>query len=89
MPMTKYEGQTLTNQAFQMEECWFVNCTLVNCAMFYSGGRAMWENTNFQNCQWKFQEQALATIQVLTLIGLMKPNHMQTQPRPSPTGPVN
>jgi hypothetical protein len=89
MPITRYQNQTLAGQVFQMEDCWFVNCTLVDCKMFYSGGRAMWENTSFQNCEWKFQGEALATIQLLNLIGLLKPNQMQAQPKPSMTGPVN
>src|ERR1700682_1046603 len=28
MPITKYEGRTLTQQTFKLEESWFVNCVL-------------------------------------------------------------
>jgi hypothetical protein len=90
MPISRYQNQTLTGQVFQVEESWFVNCTLVDCKLFYSGGRSIWENTSFQNCEWKFHDKALATIQLLNQIGLLKPNQMmQAQPRPSMTGPVN
>jgi hypothetical protein len=38
MPIAAYEGQTFTNKAFNLEECWFVNCVLKECVIFYSGG---------------------------------------------------
>ncbi len=73
MPMTKYEGRTFTKQVFQLEECWFVNCVLRECALFYGGGRFEFVNTKFENCEWKFDGDSRNTIQLLTLIGLLKP----------------
>ncbi|MGB6690900.1 MAG: hypothetical protein WBE76_23955 [Terracidiphilus sp.] len=89
MPKTKYENQTITNQILQVEDCWFVNCTLKQCVLYYSGGTPEFENARFENCQWKFQGAAQQTIALLSLIGLLpiQPTHLQ--PRPQPTGPLN
>jgi hypothetical protein len=71
MAMTKYENQTLSHKVFQLEECWFVNCTLTECTLFYAGGSYLFETCQFQNCQWKFQGQAQATCTLLTQLGLL------------------
>jgi hypothetical protein len=88
MPITKYEGQTFTKKVFQLEECWFVNCVLRECVIFYSGGAYDFENTHFEECQWKFQNEAQKTFVLLTLIGAL-----QTQQAPAPgpltSGPVH
>jgi hypothetical protein len=72
MPITKYEGKTFENQVFQLEECWFVNCVLRRCAIFYHGGPYELLNTTFDNCQWKFVGAANQTFQLLTQIGVIK-----------------
>lgn len=73
MPITKYEGKTFENQVFKLEECWFVNCVLRRCVIFYSGGPYELLNATFDNCQWKFQGPANQTFQLLTQIGVLKP----------------
>jgi hypothetical protein len=88
MPITKYEGQTFTRQTFKLEECWFVNCVLRECTIFYSGGSYEMENANFQNCQWKFQDEAHRTFVILTQIGLIKAQQIPPQSTLS-TGQVN
>jgi hypothetical protein len=72
MPMTKYEGRTFSKQVFVLEECWFINCVLRECSLVYSGGPFEFENTTFDNCQWKFRGQAKDTMQLLSMIGLLK-----------------
>lgn len=79
MPITKYQNQTFTNQTFQLEECWFVHCVLKECTIFFSGGSFDMETTSFQNCQWKFQNEAQRTCQLLAQIGLLPP--MQSLPQ--------
>jgi hypothetical protein len=90
MPVTKYQNQTIEGQIFRTEECWFVNCTLKNCVLYFSGGGYELENTRFENCQWKFQGAAQQTIALLSTIGLLpiQPTHLQQSKFPS-TGPVN
>jgi len=71
MPITKYETQTFTKKVFVVEECWFINCALIECDLFYSGGTYQYENTTFQNCNWKLTGPAFQTFQLLSLIGLI------------------
>jgi hypothetical protein len=71
MSITKYQNQTLNDQAFQLEECWFVNCVLRNCTIFYSGGSYEMEQTRMENCSWKFQNEAQRTCTLLSQIGLL------------------
>lgn len=78
MSITRYEGRTFTKQVFQLEECWFINCVLRECHLFYSGGSYLWENTTFENCDWKFQGPSAQTVNLLIQIGLLKPG--QTPP---------
>jgi hypothetical protein len=90
MPITKYEGRTFTNQVFQLEECWFMNCVLRECVIFYSGGPYEFSNLTFENCQWKFQGSASQTVQLLNQIGLLRAG--QTPPAQvlaTGGGPVN
>jgi hypothetical protein len=89
MPITKYEGRTFTNQAFQLEECWFINCVLRECVIFYGGGTYEFQNTTFQNCQWKFQDRARNTCQLLVMIGLLQPGQAPPEMIPNIGGPVN
>jgi hypothetical protein len=90
MPTSKYENQTIVGQIFRVEECWFVNCVLKNCVLYYSGGAFELENSRMENCQWKFQGPAQQTIALMTSIGLLpiQPSQIQTSLRPS-SGPVN
>ncbi len=89
MPITKYDGQTFERQVFQLEECWFVNCVLRECVIFYRGGSYELENARFENCQWKFQDGAQRTAVLLTQIGLL-PAQQAPAPRTTlNTGRVN
>ena len=88
MPITKYEGQTFTKKVFQLEECWFVNCVLRECIIFYSGGAYELENATFDNCQWKFQGQAQHTFALLTQIGMIQTQQIPPQSILN-TGPIH
>jgi hypothetical protein len=88
MPINKYEGQTLDRKTFKLEECWFVNCVLRDCTIFYSGGSYEFENTRFENCQWKFQDEAQRTCVLLSQIGLLKAGPLPL-PGPVVSGPVH
>ena len=85
MPINKYEGQTFAGKVFKLEECWFVNCVLRDCTIFYSGGSYEFENTKFEACQWKFQDEAQRTV-LLNQIGLLKAGQV---PVPVASGPVH
>ena len=88
MPITRYENQTLTKATLVLEECWLINCVLRDCVIFYSGGPFDFANATFENCQWKFQGAATATIQLLGLIGLLPKPQTPVQMTP-PSGLLN
>jgi len=45
--MTKYENQALHDEVFVMEGCFFLNCVLKECDIFYFGGDVEWTNLQF------------------------------------------
>ena len=79
MPIAKYEGQTFKKKLFRLEECWFVNCVLYECVIFYSGGSYELENTTFNQCQWKFQGKAASAAQLLAVIGMIPAGQIPPQ----------
>ena len=78
--MTKYEGKTLSKAVFVVEECCFINCTLIDCDLFYAGGDFEMPNVRFENCRWHFQGKALKTIQLQQTIGMLKPIQLPPPP---------
>ena len=70
--MTKYEGQKLTKATLVVEECFFVNCVLTDCDLFYSGEDLEWTNTSFENCRWHWRGPAGRTVNLMRLLGMMK-----------------
>jgi hypothetical protein len=86
--MTKYEGKTLNKAVFVVEECCMINCHLVDCDLFYSGGDFELLNVRFDNCRWHFRGQALKTIQLQQAIGMLKPFQLPPPPMgDSPNAP--
>jgi hypothetical protein len=77
--MTKYENKKFSSMTFVIEDCFFVNCQLSDCDLFYSGGDLEWVNTQFENCHWHFRGPALKTVQLQQMIGMLK-----TEPMPLP-----
>lgn len=88
MPMTKYEGMTLTKKVIVLEETWLVNCVLRECVIFYSGGPFDVVNATFDRCEWKFQGSAQLTFSLMSMIGLI-PKPETTTPIQSLSGSVN
>lgn len=80
MPMTKFEGQKLTKGAFVIEECFFVNCSLVDCDLFYSGGGFDWVNCRFDNCRWHWRGPAEKMFHLMATIGMLKDPQMPPTP---------
>ena len=89
MPIDIYDGVTLKQKAFVIEECIFRNCTLVECSLYYSGGVFEWVNTNFQNCNWGFRGAARDTMQLLATLGIVKAGAPQPISMQSATGKMN
>lgn len=70
--MTKYEGEKLAKATFVVEECFFVNCVLTDCDLFYSGGDLEWANTSFENCRWHWRGPAGRMANLMKMLGMMK-----------------
>ncbi|HET9100379.1 MAG TPA: hypothetical protein VFN62_08305 [Acidobacteriaceae bacterium] len=88
MPITKYEGITLTKKVIVLEETWLVNCVLRECVIFYSGGSFDVVNATFDSCEWKFQGAAQMTFSLMSMIGLI-PAPQMAVPVQAAAGSVN
>jgi hypothetical protein len=70
--MIKHENKEYRDASFVMEDCFFINCVLRECDLFFSGGDVEWVNLKMENCRWHFRGQALRTVQLLVQIGMLK-----------------
>lgn len=73
MSTTRYIGKTLENMSFDVDECFFINCVLKNCDLFYAGGDFAWQDSRFENCRWQFRGPALRMWNLLKTLDLLKP----------------
>ena len=81
--MTKYENQKLEKQALVSEDCYFINCSLEDCDLFFSGGDVEWVNTRFENCRWHWRGPAAKMFQLLNMLGMLKTQATPQQPATS------
>jgi hypothetical protein len=88
MPITKYENQTIIGKILVLEECWFINCVLRECALFYSGGAYALENVTLEDCKWKLRENAAQTYRLLSLAGMLKVPQIPPSMKLSDIGPI-
>lgn len=84
-----YRDKTVTNAEFVLEEVSFINCTVRDCDLFYSGGDFDWQGGRFENCRLHWRGAAKNTVALLQAMGALPipgaiPVHM-AQP---PTGKV-
>jgi len=62
---TKFE-----NKVFILEEVIFINCELVSCDLFYSGGDFEWAGTTLSQCRVHFRGPAANTKVLMVLLGM-------------------
>ena len=64
-------GKTLDSVSVVIDETTFVDCTLVDCILEYSGGPVAFKRTQMRGCRYVFFGQARATVHFLQSVGLM------------------
>ena len=65
------QGKTLESVSIVIDGTMFVDCTMVDCILEYSGGPVTFERTQMRGCRYVFFGQARATVHFLQNVGLM------------------
>jgi hypothetical protein len=65
------QGRTLQSVAVVIDGTTFVDCTMIDCTLEYSGGPVAFERTQMRACRYVFFGQAKATVHFLQGVGLM------------------
>ena len=76
--METYRNQSFRGKSFVLEEVAFVNCTLSDCDLYYSGGDFDWVDTRFEGCRFHWRGPAknmFALAQTLGMIQAQIPPH--------------
>jgi hypothetical protein len=84
-----YRNQTLEGQPIVLDECFFENCAVKDCDLFFSGGDVEWVNSHFQNCRIHWRGAAKNALTVMKLFGLMKEVTPQLDMPKSSSGTVH
>ena len=90
--METYRNQTFQGKTFVLEEAAFVNCKLIDCDLFYSGGDSDWIDCRFESCRFHWRGPAKNTVILLQAMGALQgqPNPPQSSmPMPGPTSKPN
>jgi uncharacterized protein YjbI with pentapeptide repeats len=75
--MQVHRDKTFNNQNFDMEQVSFINCTLKDCDLFYSGGDFDWQQSNFVNCRFHWRGAAKNTAALFQLIGMLRTSELR------------
>ena len=70
--MKIFRDKTLSDQTFVLEETVFIDCTLRNCDLFYSGGDFEFVNLKLDNSRFHFREAAKYTAMLFQTLGMMR-----------------
>jgi hypothetical protein len=77
-PMKVHRDKSISNESFVLEEHVFINCTLKNCDLFYSGGDHEVVDLKLDVTRFHFRGEADKTIRLLRALGLLKEAPPQT-----------
>jgi hypothetical protein len=69
--MTKVENQLIEGQSLSIDDVAFINCTLKDCVLEYSGGSFMLVDTEIKGCRYIFYGAARGTIHFLQSVGMV------------------
>ena len=78
--MKIYQDKNISDQTFVLEECIFINCTLKNCDVFFSGGDFEFVNLKLDNTRMHFRGPAKSTMQLAHTLGMVRePSQIPSQ----------
>lgn len=78
--MKIYQDKSLSDQIFDLEECVFINCTLKDCDVFYSGGDFEFSELKLDNTRMHFRGPAKSTIQLAQILKMVRePSQIPSQ----------
>ncbi len=69
--MQVVSGVTIEGESFELDGKHFIDCTLLNCILEYSGGEVVLERTHIRGCRHVFYGKAKLTLHYLQGVGLM------------------
>jgi hypothetical protein len=69
--MKIYKDKVMSEQTFVLEESAFVDCTLKNCDVFYSGGDFEFVNLKLDNTRFHFRGAAKQTQILFQTLGMI------------------
>jgi hypothetical protein len=69
--MEVVQGQVIQGQSVEIDHKTFIDCTLINCILNYSGEPVTFQRTRFQGCRYVFFGLARRTVHFLQGAGLM------------------
>ncbi len=64
-------GETLSGESVEIDGKHFVDCTLIDCVLDYSGFPYIMERTSLRGCRYLFYGQARGTVHFLQDVGLL------------------
>ena len=72
--MELIQGQTILGESLDIDNKYFIDCTLEDCTLEYSGRPVTFERTHLRGCRYVFHGLAKTTVQFLQCTGLMQHN---------------
>jgi hypothetical protein len=69
--MQLVQSQTIQGESLDIDNKYFIDCTLEDCTLEYSGCPVTFERTHLLRCRYVFRGLARTTVQFLQCTGLM------------------
>ncbi len=70
--METYRNQNFRGKSLVLEEVAFVNCTLTDCDLYYSGGDFDWVDTRFEGCRFHWRGPAKNMFALSQTLGMIQ-----------------
>lgn len=81
--MIRHEKETLEGKHVVLDDGVFIDCTLKNCSLEYSGGDTYVQNCKGENCQLVWRGAAQRTVTLLQGLGLIAQSNVTIPGNPT------